>query len=213
MSTEDHDRWGWGFVVLAWILGYVAAFWLARVVGGVSPELYAGAEWPAVNFSVGFLMVLLCVLPIRDSFIEWVGLHDIARLKTHALTTLVSIIGLFVVRVFIDLSTMARPDLKFQLIFMTSYTGIFTILMIALYEEFLCRGLILCSLLQRMEPRGAIIVNAVIFVVLHFSLNPTTIISVFLGGLYLGWYFVHTRSIYGCVLLHMAFNLGELAVR
>jgi membrane protease YdiL (CAAX protease family) len=71
-------------------------------------------------------------------------------------------------------------------------------------EEFIFRGLILSGLRKDMSDRKAIMLQAFLFGIIHFSpyrLIPTAV----LGGV-LGWVRVRTGSIFPCMILHAVNN-------
>jgi len=72
------------------------------------------------------------------------------------------------------------------------------------FEEFLCRGIILDGLLKHYSPNKAIIWSAVIFGVMH--LNPWQFISAVALGLFMGWIYYQTRSLIGVMLIHAVAN-------
>ena len=59
-----------------------------------------------------------------------------------------------------------------------------------LFEEWLCRGLVLRGLLQKTHPASAIIVSAAFFAVLH--MNPWQALPAFLLGLLFGYVYYKT---------------------
>ncbi|MBC3541025.1 CPBP family intramembrane glutamic endopeptidase [Rufibacter sediminis] len=74
----------------------------------------------------------------------------------------------------------------------------------ALLEEMLCRGIILKGLLERYSVPKAIIWSAVLFGAMH--LNPWQGITGVVLGLFIGWVYYRTRSIYPGILIHFANN-------
>ncbi|GAH88879.1 unnamed protein product, partial [marine sediment metagenome] len=88
---------------------------------------------------------------------------------------------------------------------MTAWTKIvFTILLMPLVEEALFRGVILRGFLKRYSTEQAIIVSAIVFSIAH--LNPWQMVSAFMGGIFLAWLMVYTRSLFTCILGHMTMN-------
>lgn len=73
-----------------------------------------------------------------------------------------------------------------------------------LLEEFLCRGVILRGLLQRISPAKAIMWSALIFAVLH--LNPWQAVPAFLLGVFFGWIYYKTGSLWATIFLHFLNN-------
>ena len=73
-----------------------------------------------------------------------------------------------------------------------------------LFEEWLCRGLVLRGLLQKLNPFNAIAVSAAFFAVLH--LNPWQAIPAFLLGLLFGYVYYKTGSLKLTMLMHCVNN-------
>ncbi|AWI09492.1 hypothetical protein CKA38_09760 [Ereboglobus luteus] len=84
-----------------------------------------------------------------------------------------------------------------------------TLVMVAPFtEEFLCRGVFLRGMLNRLRPWTAIVLSAVFFAVMH--LNPWQAVSAFTIGLVLGWIYMRTRSVALCVFVHALNNAVAL---
>ncbi len=80
-----------------------------------------------------------------------------------------------------------------------------------LAEEMIFRGLILRGLLRRFRQDHAIALSALLFAVIHVDLYQ--VITVFFMGLFLGWVFTRTGSLWACLLAHAAANgIGWVAV-
>lgn len=73
-----------------------------------------------------------------------------------------------------------------------------------LFEEWLCRGIVLRSLLTKYSPTTAIIVSAVFFAIIHF--NPWQAIPAFILGLLFGYVYYKTGSLKLTMLMHCANN-------
>ena len=73
-----------------------------------------------------------------------------------------------------------------------------------LFEEWLCRGIVLRSLLTKYSPATAIIVSAVFFAIFHF--NPWQAIRAFILGLLFGYVYYKTGSLKLTMLMHCANN-------
>jgi membrane protease YdiL (CAAX protease family) len=71
-------------------------------------------------------------------------------------------------------------------------------------EELIFRGLILKGLLQRYQAKKAIIWSAVIFGVIH--LNPWQFVPAFIIGLFIGWIYWKTKSVWPGVFIHFINN-------
>ena len=76
-----------------------------------------------------------------------------------------------------------------------------TCILAPLFEEFLCRGMMLRGMLAGgMRPRNAILWSALLFAVMH--LNPWQSIPAFLIGLLLGWVYWRTHCLWATIFLH-----------
>ena len=72
------------------------------------------------------------------------------------------------------------------------------------FEEWLCRGVVLRGLMAKNSPKTAIIVSAVFFAVIHF--NPWQAIPAFILGLLFGYVYYKTGSLKLTMLMHCANN-------
>ena len=73
-----------------------------------------------------------------------------------------------------------------------------------LFEEWLCRGLIMRGLLRTMNPASAIAVSAAFFAIIH--MNPWQAIPAFCLGLLFGYVYYKTGSLKLTMLMHCANN-------
>ena len=73
-----------------------------------------------------------------------------------------------------------------------------------LFEEWLCRGLVLRGLLRKFNPASAIMVSAAFFAILH--MNPWQAIPAFLLGLLFGYVYYKTGSLKLTMLMHCVKN-------
>lgn len=77
-----------------------------------------------------------------------------------------------------------------------------------LFEEWMCRGIILRSLLQKVRPVWAIIISAVIFALMHGNLWQG--FNAFAIGLLLGYVYYRTGSLKLTMLMHFTNNFLSL---
>lgn len=73
-----------------------------------------------------------------------------------------------------------------------------------LFEEWLCRGMILRGLLTKMKPATAIVISAAFFAILH--MNPWQAIPAFCLGLLFGFVYYKTGSLKLTMLMHCINN-------
>lgn len=72
-------------------------------------------------------------------------------------------------------------------------------------EEILMRGFLLGGLSVRYGSAAALLVSALLFALLHFNMVQT--LSAFVCGIFLGLLYLHTGSLFCCVLAHSGYNL------
>lgn len=72
------------------------------------------------------------------------------------------------------------------------------------FEEWLCRGMILRGLLQKMKPGWAIVLSALFFAAIH--LNPWQAVPAFLLGCLFGYVYYRTGSLRLTMLMHCVNN-------
>lgn len=73
-----------------------------------------------------------------------------------------------------------------------------------LFEEWLCRGIVLRGLLQKMSPAAAISISAAFFAFLH--MNPWQAVPAFIIGLLFGYVYYKTGSLKLTMLMHCVNN-------
>lgn len=73
-----------------------------------------------------------------------------------------------------------------------------------LFEEWLCRGLVLRGLMNKMNPAGAILTSAAFFAVLH--MNPWQALPAFILGALFGYVYYRTGSLKLTMLMHCVNN-------
>lgn len=73
-----------------------------------------------------------------------------------------------------------------------------------IFEEWLCRGMVLRGLLTKMKPGWAIVVSALFFSVIH--LNPWQGLNAFCIGLVMGYVYYKTGSLWLTMLIHFVNN-------
>lgn len=98
---------------------------------------------------------------------------------------------------------------------LVSQTGVFAflefVLIAPLLEELIFRGVILDGLLRRYSPLKSILVSSVIFGLAH--LNPWQFVTGFVLGCFMGWVYLRSGSLAGCVLIHMSANFSGYLLR
>ncbi|WP_423244933.1 lysostaphin resistance A-like protein [Hathewaya massiliensis] len=74
-----------------------------------------------------------------------------------------------------------------------------------IFEEILCRGILLEGLLLRNKPYISIVISASMFSLMHGNL--VQIPNTFFMGLIIGWVYYKTRSVIPCIFAHFINNL------
>lgn len=99
------------------------------------------------------------------------------------------------------------PDLMEQTfnVILTSFWGIIAVTLLGPFiEELIFRGAITQFLLEKYNPKVAILTSALIFGLIH--MNPVQIFGGFLMGLFLGWIYYKTRSLLPVLIIHIVNN-------
>ena len=73
-----------------------------------------------------------------------------------------------------------------------------------IFEEWLCRGMVLRGLLTKMKPAWAIVISALFFAVIHA--NPWQALNAFLIGLMMGYVYYKTGSLILTMIIHFVNN-------
>ena len=73
-----------------------------------------------------------------------------------------------------------------------------------IFEEWLCRGMVLRGLLTKMKPGWAIVVSALFFAVIHA--NPWQALNAFMIGLVMGYVYYKTGSLILTMIIHFVNN-------
>lgn len=79
-----------------------------------------------------------------------------------------------------------------------------TVILAPLCEEMLCRGIICRGMLSAGRPWPAIIFSAFVFALLHGNLTQGTV--AFVLGIYMGWVYFRTHSLWCTIAIHFVNN-------
>jgi membrane protease YdiL (CAAX protease family) len=74
----------------------------------------------------------------------------------------------------------------------------------AIFEELLLRGMVLDGMLKNYGPAKAILWSSFFFGIIHC--NPWQAVPGFFIGIFLGWVYFRTRSLWPCMLIHAVNN-------
>ena len=73
-----------------------------------------------------------------------------------------------------------------------------------IFEEWLCRGMVLRGLLTKMKPVWAIVISALFFAIIH--MNPWQALNAFIIGLIMGYIYYRSGSLWLTMLIHFVNN-------
>ena len=79
-----------------------------------------------------------------------------------------------------------------------------SVIVMPVFYEWMCRGIILKGLLMRYSPLKAIVWSSIIFGMMH--VNPRAAVSSFCIGIAIGWIYWRTRSLWLCIFMHAVSN-------
>ena len=83
-------------------------------------------------------------------------------------------------------------------------TVVSTVIFAPIFEEWLCRGMVLRGLLQKVHPAWAMIISSVFFAFIH--LNPWQALPAFVLGMLFAYVYYRTGSLKLTMLMHCANN-------
>lgn len=127
---------------------------------------------------------------------------DIVALLT-VLATFFIIIVLEPLTSWIPMSEAVKEIYK-QLFANYFWVSISVVVAAPLIEEFLLRGIMLRGLLHEMSPLKAILWSAFFFAFIHMNLYQA--LGAFILGVFIGWLYYKTRSLWLCILVHFVNN-------
>jgi membrane protease YdiL (CAAX protease family) len=117
---------------------------------------------------------------------------------------------------------LGRPIVSEFMIQIYQTAGFMPLLVVAIVvaaplgEEFVFRGFLFEGLARsRAGGTGAVLVSSAVWTLIHIQYNTYEMLTVFTGGLLLGYFRLRTGSIWLCIVLHMLMNIiafGELIV-
>jgi len=188
----------------------VALFVLHALTGMTKPTDSQAAMY-GVTASV-LAMAAVIRLGVRRSKVPW---RDVLPLRTfHPLVLaglLPAALGLGILGSEVENLTRAlglEPEFFIEVTRQMSQGGFWiavaALAVAPLAEEMLFRGVILTGFLRRYGTVRATVYTAILFAVIH--LNPCQIGAAFVGGLFLGWLYVRTGSLWPCVAMHAVYN-------
>jgi uncharacterized protein len=213
-----------GIAVLM-VVGYLSAQVLLGFLGGIVAGILGHADPQAAGEALRNSWVLLALMVPPAIGMLALGLHlmretprEFFRLRpfpaTQAPAIVVTALGVTLVLNEIDnvichlLAVAISPkQLPPDLIDMTAApAGAFLLVVVAApwLEEYFFRGIILRGLLACHRTSTAVILNAILFGLIHANIRQFVIGGVI--GLIFGWWYARTRSVAPGIIGHMVFN-------
>jgi hypothetical protein len=89
------------------------------------------------------------------------------------------------------------------------FYGFLLFIVVALFEEILCRGYVLNNLMDSMNPYWSLIISSAIFTLGHIfndNLSWFGITNLFIAGILLGSTYIYTRNLWFPISLHLFWN-------
>ncbi|WP_394746863.1 CPBP family intramembrane glutamic endopeptidase [Spongiimicrobium salis] len=106
-------------------------------------------------------------------------------------------------------------SMKLAYVKAASQTGVLTfVLMVVaapILEEFIFRGIILDGLLKRYSAITAILLSSVLFAIVH--LNPWQFVTGLIMGVFIGWVYYKSKSVFAAIIVHASANLSAYFLR
>lgn len=218
------------------LLGYllIILFFFVGLVRLAGPVWIVRPTSASPMFAIRALQgvaLLIVVAPIRRDYAHYLGLKDWRRLRQSlpaAGATLAICAGLLLLREALRYlgspdGVAETPDMRALYSKGTPLTVAGILLVGAIVEESVDRGLVMGTCLSRMGPSAAVVVSTFLFLLTHFAVSPVAGVSVVLFlkwlainfplvalAIGLGLYQLHYGSIYGCIGIHLGVNLCSL---
>lgn len=204
-----------GLFLLGSLLGALVSFLLGRIPG-------FGADYiMIIVYPLNFLPLLIYAANVssRRSLNNEGYKLDSKKIERGGLLVALVTVATFALAFCIDPLVAVLPEMPEMLkeALKTATQGNFVAnficvsLFAPLFEEWMCRGLVLRGLLaNKMKPVWAIVVSAAFFAVIH--LNPWQAIPAFLIGCLMGYVYYKTGSLKLTMLIHFVNNTASLII-
>lgn len=159
-----------------------------------------------ISLSLFFYWILIPICIIEEGeTLRSVGLKK-TGLKSYLTYSLVSLLGAFIIYSLLGEIPKIEliRDYTFPLFF---HSLALQLSLVALPEEVFFRGYLISRLKNICPPFLTLLFTALIFGLIHLTLNPLSVIPAFFCGLLWGWVYLKTESILPSVTAHILINL------
>ncbi|EIJ41120.1 CAAX amino terminal protease family [Beggiatoa alba B18LD] len=211
--TNFPDVWG---AVLILFLQFTLQIILLVVFSGLEIDLQAGDPfWEGVLTLIPTVIIVSALLRYKRLDIQDFFHMSVVSIKSTllvlglpvALVALGSVI-LFndLINLFLLYEPLTTEEIDaFERFTNSGFNSFMTIVLIApVCEEMLFRGIFLRSFLYEYKPIEAIFLSSILFAFTHFSIYQ--LIPLFLLGMFWGWLYYRTRSLWTAILGHVLYN-------
>ncbi len=223
-SAENRGLWRGVFPTIIDILAILGIFFIAQIIGVVvanmmgfgfeSSELHSSSDMIAmqaqrsvgkfsmVSYAITMLLTIIATLILRRvrgargsvAHFSAVGFNPTILLWGMLLLVVVSVIFEPLIE-FLP----TPPEVAGR-----GWAMILTVVVAApIFEEFLCRGVILESIRAKSGVWSACVISSLFFGILH--LHPASVVNAVIVGLLLSYLYVRTNSLFAPIILH-SFN-------
>ncbi len=213
-------KWGWLRALLFLITTIALNFTIYKIKGRILPEHFKAYDIHALYYHLIKLtgIILLIILfrkTIDKKSILSLGFNlKLCFRKDMFYGIGIGILSIFLVFIILLLTgAVSIKSIQFRAASFLFITPIFIIAVIR--EEISNRGYILNNMMDSMNKYIALLVVSAFFALMHAD-NPNIsivgLINIFLGGLFLGIYYIHKRNLWFPIGLHFGWNftLGSI---
>ena len=187
-------------IVLAGIITMIFT-WGVSLLGNISPLINSWTLFLVYTLSFGVTLLIAQKWWQVDSFDS----------KTVNIMVYLLLIPMIIAMAIITESVVSQIPMPekiqqmFEQMVQLNFQGYLTIAIAApILEELIFRGVVLKKFLQKYSPTKAIILSSVIFGIAH--LNPWQFVGAFAIGLFIGWIYWKTKSVWPGIFMHFANN-------
>ena len=217
-SNYSHYVPGYGGMAMLFLMFLIGALLGSAIVGAlafISPE-FSQIYGTIISYPVMFIPAMLYASANsrRNEFFDTgyaLDSSNFGQLGGFRMALIVSVATVAVAFVGDSLNGLMPPTPEWfesameQIMDAPAWITLISVSVFApLFEEWLCRGLVLRGLLQKTNPATAIIVSSLFFAVLH--MNPWQALPAFILGALFGYVYYKTGSLKLTMLMHCVNN-------